>query len=521
MSKVILYSPVRLDPEILSLSLRAHSNLEGVSEWWYTCDNTDVASMQLLYDVGDVPGVRLLPSLPDSSESAFRGHEVPHVWNQKSISRVAQMKNFAIAEFLKTDADYLFLVDADVILNPETVKHLLSLGKSIVSEVFWTNWQEDGLYAPQVWDVHPYGHHTVENIIRLREKGQYDVGGLGACTLIKREVLDDICIGFNWFNPISSVNLEGEDRHFCIRASTHGWTLTADTHYPPFHVYRQSQLEEATVWLGAGAPPEYFRETWLTDEWVEILRKQEVYQRDIHSGKQPAPGARQRLAICLPGETFTSKYVTNLLSVYEYALRNFDVRVFHGYSSDAAITRWALTNELLSNYASGGAAAPDYVLWVDDDNVVSADDVKTLVEDLQAHAQLDIVAGWCLCTTGKPSVGTFDSEGYLVPLTEQELAYAHGLLGIDWTGFPCVLMRGSLLATLGAKAWTRLPDQYGKLPWGYFGEDASFCKQALSVGARAAVDPRVKVPHLKVGDYNGATRPLTEKTQKEKEEEIA
>jgi len=65
----------------------------------------------------------------------------------------------------------------------------------------------------------------------------------------------------------------GEDRWFCIRAECAGWDLKADTHYPPFHVYRPEQLEEATAWYDDGAHPGYFRKHWLNSEWEETIRR--------------------------------------------------------------------------------------------------------------------------------------------------------------------------------------------------------------------------------------------------------
>lgn len=46
------------------------------------------------------------------------------------------------------------------------------------------------------------------------------------------------------FKEIYNLGLAGEDRHFCIRAAALGLELYADTHYPPFHIYRESELAE-------------------------------------------------------------------------------------------------------------------------------------------------------------------------------------------------------------------------------------------------------------------------------------
>jgi hypothetical protein len=45
------------------------------------------------------------------------------------------------------------------------------------------------------------------------------------------------------FSQIYNLDLWGEDRHFCIRAAALNLELNADTHYPPYHIYRESELE--------------------------------------------------------------------------------------------------------------------------------------------------------------------------------------------------------------------------------------------------------------------------------------
>ena len=48
-------------------------------------------------------------------------------------------------------------------------------------------------------------------------------------------------MGIN-FNLIENLSFWGEDRHFCVRASSLGLKLFADTHYPVYHIYRESDL---------------------------------------------------------------------------------------------------------------------------------------------------------------------------------------------------------------------------------------------------------------------------------------
>jgi glycosyltransferase involved in cell wall biosynthesis len=73
---------------------------------------------------------------------------------------------------------------------------------------------------------------------QLRRPGTYRVGGLGACTLISRKALG---AGIS-FSIMAGIEHWGEDRHFCARATTLGLELWCDTHYPVYHLYRESDL---------------------------------------------------------------------------------------------------------------------------------------------------------------------------------------------------------------------------------------------------------------------------------------
>ena len=503
-TKCLLFSPVRLDPETLALALQSHQALRAPGfeiDRMYFDDNVDVESSRILNNDPNALIVHDVTGLPGASalEHDYRAGDT-HQWNQDNIGRVAAIKNKAIEAFLKSDYTHLFFVDSDVILHPDTVAHLLSLDLPIVSEVFWTRWQnEQDVWMPQVWDVHPYAFNSIDNILALRAPGVRQVGGLGACTLIRRDVFE---AGVN-FSPVAGLQFEGEDRHFCVRAAAAGFSLHADTSYSPFHVYRKSQLQEATNWYDAGASPDYFRTLWLDDKWEAHLTGR---------GRAASSGGTKSLAICLPGQTFSSAYLMNVLDLMDWVRPRFNARIYNSYTSNPSLTRQSLTRMVLS----GGGSPPDYVLWMDDDNILTDVQLEMLVHGLETHPEIDLVAGWCdvaadVYAAPRPmtSVGTFDARSRCVAFTAEELTKANGLVAIEWTGFPAVLMRGSLLARLGHEAFRFIHDEVNAPENGFFGEDVSFCKSMLRSGARSAVDTRVKVPHLKLRDANSGTSSLT------------
>lgn len=256
--KIILFSPVRQPARLLREALDSFKALEGVAERWYYDDNDDPESSALLVNEYVLPKV-------DFGQEEYRRDGETHVWTPTLMNRMARIRNHGIAHFLGSDADLLFIVDTDVFPHPQTALHLASLGKEIVSEVYWTKWRPEQPYQPNAWDFHDYGFFGTGNILRLREPGTYEVGGLGAITLIDRSVFE---MGVD-YTPIKTLapTLPGEDRHFCIRATAEGFKLWADTHFPPFHVYRDEQFAEMKRWRRDGCHPGYFRRYWLNEQW--------------------------------------------------------------------------------------------------------------------------------------------------------------------------------------------------------------------------------------------------------------
>jgi len=228
-------------------------------------DNTDHESSELLSRfAGECPDAVHIVSGDAADRSAgYRREEFTHHWDDRAIWKVAAYKNRIIDHCLQHACDALFLVDSDLLLYPETLRMLWDSGKPIVSEIFWTRWQPTAGPLPQVWLRDEYtlfeSHgrekltegemllRQVAFLAKLRIPGVYEVGGLGACTLIRKFALEK---GVH-FGKIKNLSFWGEDRHFCIRAAAMGLELFVDTHVPAFHIYRETDIQEAVEWMNA------------------------------------------------------------------------------------------------------------------------------------------------------------------------------------------------------------------------------------------------------------------------------
>lgn len=255
-TKVLLGSPIRQKPEILSnflLSIKELSLSTINVGYYFIDDNTEEESRQLLtLFTAEVPNAFITEVQEDRP---YICNENTHIWEEELIWKVAEFKNSIINKAQEDDYDYLFLVDSDLVLHPQTLEHLVSLKKNIVSEIFWTRWEPDFPELPQVWASDQYnlfnsirGEHLTESEVlqrvhlflnQLKVPGVYKVGGLGACTLISKKAIH---AGVN-FSEIYNISFVGEDRHFCIRAAALGFELYIDTNYPAFHIYRLSDLD--------------------------------------------------------------------------------------------------------------------------------------------------------------------------------------------------------------------------------------------------------------------------------------
>ena len=267
MTKVLHFSPVRKDPKTLNLHLKSLECLnddEIEIHYSFFDDNVNRESSDLLQEfIRERENAYLLDFNLDHLEN-YLGKER---WTPNLYHRITFIKNRAISFFLKNDYDYLFLTDSDLILNPETLQHLVSEGKDFCSSIFWTNFKSSITYTPNAWYAKAKGF-VVEDLYQLREKGVYPVDFTGACTLLSRKILSD---GVS-FEKISNIGFLGEDKHFCIRAAVMGYQAYVSTLFPAFHIYDESYLEDGISYLNEGFNDSYLG-GWLNHKWEEGIKE--------------------------------------------------------------------------------------------------------------------------------------------------------------------------------------------------------------------------------------------------------
>lgn len=251
--RILIGSTIRQKPNILKKFFLSLQQLDR-SQLNIDClflDHNQQKEASTLIETFRLPGANVYWGTITSNE-IYQCDEQTHRWNDHLIWQVAANKNFILQYALDHQYSHVFMVDSDLLLHPSTLMQLLSTGKDIVSEIFWTQWYPKTKELPQVWQAGQYSFHvggdriSTENqthqiatmLSKLKTPGLYQVGGLGACTLISTRA---IAAGVN-YQQIPNLDYWGEDRHFCIRATVLGYPLFVDTHFPAIHLYRESAL---------------------------------------------------------------------------------------------------------------------------------------------------------------------------------------------------------------------------------------------------------------------------------------
>ena len=285
------------------------------------------------------------------------------------------------------------------------------------------------------------------------------------------------------------------------------------------------------------------------DEAYEQQNRIEAYKRGELTFIQKTTG-KKILLLCFPGEVFRREWVENTLNML-FSLAGDVLPVpFWNYSSNVYATRMEMAKAAIEFRPRA-----EFILWKDDDNEATAQQVTMLAQDLKDHPELDVVVGWCWCDNHAEKA--HEANEWMMSCGRQRWSdlqcnrfrgddilkalKGNGLITSDdiephvfWSGFPLVLMRVSALEKLGPEAFrarTTDPAMLAALEearinldptiefyesiagridavierakviantmFGQTSEDTSFFMACHEKGIKCAVDVRVQVAHVK------------------------
>ncbi|WP_254438342.1 glycosyltransferase [Paenibacillus sp. DCT19] len=373
---ILIASPVRQTAVVLREFLESLCTLERTTirtDYLFVDDNEETTSSDMLRDFvkeneGTIITVdAVLNEDEDLLEGSYTKDEGGHYWQDEQVWRVARLKNQILKHVCEHQYDAVFLIDSDLVLHPRTLEQLVSTEKEIVSNIFWTRWQPGAREMPQVWLQDEYqlyrrgvkvaegtetDNHTIQTELflqQLHNPGCYEVGGLGACTLIRRNVLE---AGVT-FDRIPNISFWGEDRHFCIRAQALGFSLFVDTYYPAYHIYRLSELP------GVAA---YNRRVRREEETITITLCMIVKNEENSLARclDSVNGIADEVVIVDTGSTDRTRQIA---ARYTEHIIDFE------WVDDFAAAR---------NFAFDQATS-EYILWLDADDVFEPQDRAKLI----------------------------------------------------------------------------------------------------------------------------------------------
>lgn len=370
--RVLIASPVHQYPSILSEFLVSLVELDHtgiIVSYLFMDDNAEEESSRLLTRFSNEYARVSIINQNDSKPIYIRD-EYTHFWRDELIWKVAGMKDAIIDHAKKKKYDYLFLVDSDLVLHPNTLLQLISAEKDIIANIFWTSWQPNTREMPQVWVSDEYtlyekkqeeklsdkeiSRRTEAFLNQLRQPGIYEVGGLGACTLISKQALD---AGVQ-YEKIKDLSYWGEDRHFCRRAMDLGFSLYVDTHYPAYHIYRKTHLAGVNKFKRKYRAAMNSGEDMITISLCMIVKNEEdALERCLSSVKEIA----DEIIIVDTGSTDRTKEIASKFTdkIYDF--------------------EWIDDFSAARNYAFN-LATQEYILWLDADDIIEEKDCHLLFE---------------------------------------------------------------------------------------------------------------------------------------------
>lgn len=208
MANVFIGAPVRNRAWIMERHLKSLKHQTVNKQFFYILNDSEDQTEQILND-------HQIPYLTHNMGKTFG-----HLRGQYAYPNLALLRNKLLDEFLKSDCDYLFSIDTDIIIPEHSLEQLIENDKDICAMLI-RNHPKIKAHNAMIGGKH----------VPKFSEGVIPVDLTGAVYLIKREVIE---AGVRYgSHPI------GEDAPFCEQAQQLGYELYVDTRLRPVHAYEE------------------------------------------------------------------------------------------------------------------------------------------------------------------------------------------------------------------------------------------------------------------------------------------
>lgn len=161
-----------------------------------------------------------------------------HNWNKERYTNIAILRSFILEKARLGKYDYLFTVDSDVLLHPNTLLHLLKLNLPVVTEAVWTK-TPNGITTVD-GEYEGWRHFTNRTYKDYFTPGLYEINWGGMVTLIHSSIFNIETIDYKQINQVFGE--DSEDWSFFCKIYSHfpEFKLYMDSKYPGRHLYNES-----------------------------------------------------------------------------------------------------------------------------------------------------------------------------------------------------------------------------------------------------------------------------------------
>ena len=161
-----------------------------------------------------------------------------HNWTEERYLNIAFLRSQLLKKAREENYDYLFTVDSDILLHPNTLSNLLQLNLPIVTEVVWTK-TPHGITAID-GEFEGWGHYKNRTYKTYYEPGLYEINWGGMITLIHSSIFNIPTIDYMQIPQV--FNEYSEDWSFFCKVYAHfpNFKLYMDTKYPGRHLYNEN-----------------------------------------------------------------------------------------------------------------------------------------------------------------------------------------------------------------------------------------------------------------------------------------
>ena len=206
---------------------------------------------------------------------------------------------------------------------------------------------------------------------------------------------------------------------------------------------------------------------------------------------------------CLPGNSFSGKFLECWTNLYSYCLSVNIQPILSRYESSNVyyVRNMCLGADILRGKDQkpfNGKVDYDYIMWIDSDVLFTPQNFLKLI-----NHQVDIVSGIYLMSDGKyySTCEEWDEEyfskhGHFEFMAQKDIQGKEELIEVSYTGMGFMLIKKGVFESMEYPWFRPIEKKIGDMV-DFTTEDVSFCLKAKEKGFKIFIDPTVIVGHEK------------------------